>query len=67
MLYFQSEKKCIINIALLDFMEIKTDFLKYHVMPPVWRHSIFLEYLWCREYGLFDTDLDFHKKFEQWL
>ena len=20
-------------------------------MPPVWRHSIFLEYLWCREYG----------------
>ena len=23
----------------------------FFILPPVWRHSIFLEYLWCREYG----------------
>ena len=23
----------------------------FFLLPPVWRHSIFLEYLWCREYG----------------
>ena len=34
----------------LSFNSSKTREL-FLFLRPVWRHSIFLEYLWCREYG----------------
>ena len=40
-----------INLFFIDLQFIYTKLLIFFFLPPVWRHSIFLEYLWCREYG----------------
>ena len=33
------------------WLTIRAKVGNFFFLPPLWRHSIFLEYLWCREYG----------------